>query len=93
MTVILYSSSAAITTTIAELATQVIQLEQALFLVIGQNVGTVATAILAAIGANASAKRTAAVHVAFNMMYAILAFLILSPLFLWLYQSKNLFQL
>lgn len=92
MTVILQSSSAAITATIAALATQVIQLEQALLLVIGQNVGTVATAVLAAIGANVSAKRTAAVHVIFNIVCAILAFLILSPLFLWLYQSQNLFS-
>ena len=36
MTVILQSSSAAITTTITALASQIIQLEQALLLVIGQ---------------------------------------------------------
>lgn len=63
MTVILQSSSAAITTTITALASQIIQLEQALLLVIGQNIGTVATAVLAAIGANSNAQRTAAVHV------------------------------
>lgn len=88
MTLILQSSSAAITATIAALATQVIQLEQALLLVIGQNVGTVATAVLATIGANASAKRTAAVHVIFNIVSAVFAFWILCPLFVWLYQTQ-----
>lgn len=88
MTVILQSSSAAITATLAALASQAIQLDQALVLVIGQNIGTVATAVLAAIGANANAKRTAAVHVCFNVVSAIFAFCILVPLFLWLYQPQ-----
>ena len=74
MTVVLQSSSAAITATLAALASQAIQLDQALMLVIGQNVGTVATAVLASIGANANAKRTAAVHVCFNVVSAILHF-------------------
>ncbi|ALH94787.1 Na/Pi cotransporter family protein [Acinetobacter equi] len=85
MTILLQSSSAAITTTLAALAGQAIQLEQALMLVIGQNIGTVATAILAVIGSTANAKRTAAVHVLFNVMSAIIAFFILLPLFVWLY--------
>ncbi len=88
MTVILQSSSAAITATLAALAGQAIQLDQALMLVIGQNIGTVATAVLAAIGANANAQRTAAVHVCFNVVSAIFAFCILVPLFLWLYQPQ-----
>lgn len=78
MTVLLQSSSAAITVT---LASQKIQLEQALLLVIGQNIGTVATAVLAAIGANIATQRTAAVHVIFNLVSAVLAFIILLPLF------------
>jgi len=87
MTILLQSSSAAITTTLAALSTQTINLEQTLALVIGQNVGTVATAILAAIGATTSAKRTAAVHVIFNIVTAIFAFLLLSPLFMWAYHQ------
>lgn len=89
MTVILQSSSAAITATITALASQVIQLEQALLLVIGENIGTVATAVLAAIGANSNAQRTAAVHVSFNIMSAIFAFFVLYPLFLWLYPRSG----
>ncbi|NCI79835.1 Na/Pi cotransporter family protein [Acinetobacter kanungonis] len=89
MTILLQSSSAAITATLAALASQAINLEQTLTLVIGQNVGTVLTAILAAIGATASAKRTAAVHVIFNAITAIFAFVLLLPAFLWAFQHVN----
>lgn len=86
MTILLQSSSAAITATLAALASQAINLEQTLVLVIGQNVGTVVTAVLAAVGATTSAKRTAAVHVIFNIVTAIFAFLFLFPGFVWAYQ-------
>lgn len=92
MTVLLQSSSAAITATLAALASQAIQLEQALLLVIGQNVGTVATAVLAAIGASVNAQRTASIHVLFNMVSAVLAFFILVPCFMWLYKTQDYFS-
>ena len=85
MTIILQSSSAAITTAIAALASQMIQLEQALFLIIGQNIGTVATAILASLSTTANAKRTALSHLLFNVISAIFAFFILVPMILWGY--------
>lgn len=90
MTILLQSSSAAITATLAALASGAIDLQQALGLVIGQNVGTVATAIIAAIASTANAKRTAAVHVIFNIISAIFAFIILKPLFLELTQNQRL---
>ena len=82
MTVLLQSSSAAITATLASTA---IDLQQALLLVIGQNIGTVATAVLAVIGGSVNAKRTAAVHVVFNVVSAVFAFFVLLPLFNWTY--------
>lgn len=90
MTILLQSSSAAVTATLAALASGAIDLGQALNLVIGQNIGTVATAVLAAIGANISAQRTAAVHVIFNVMSALLAFILLKPVFLWLFTHTAL---
>nr|WP_277606314.1 Na/Pi symporter [Acinetobacter sp. NIPH 2699] len=94
MTIVLQSSSAAITTTLAALSTQAINLEQTLALVIGQNIGTVATAVLASIGATTSAKRTAAVHVIFNVVTAIFAFILLSPVFVWAYNHiEAIYQL
>ncbi|MFW2058181.1 Na/Pi cotransporter family protein, partial [Acinetobacter haemolyticus] len=43
-------------------------------------------AVLAAIGGTTSAKRTAAVHVIFNVVTAVFAFMLLSPAFIWAYQ-------
>lgn len=87
MTIILQSSTAAITTTLAALASQAIDLPQALALVIGQNIGTVATAVLAVFGASVSAQRTAAVHVVFNVITAVAAFFGLMPLTLLLVEQ------
>lgn len=83
MTIVLQASSAALVTTLAALSVGTIDFAQATSLVIGQNIGTTATALLAAIGGSASAKRTALVHVLFNIGSAILALLLLQPLFLY----------
>lgn len=76
MTIIMQSSSAAVATTITVLASGVINLEQAIVLVIGQNIGTTATAAIAAIGASIPAKRTAISHILFNVCTGLIAFLI-----------------
>ena len=81
MTVLMQSSSAAIAATLTAMDAGAIDLAQAAALVIGQAVGTTATAALAAIGASLAARRTAAAHIVFNVITAILA-LILLPLFL-----------
>lgn len=80
MTILLQASSAALVTTMAALTAGSIDFSQAAALVIGQNIGTTATALLAAVGASASAKRTALVHVLFNLGSGIIAFFILLPL-------------
>ncbi|MFU8773608.1 MAG: Na/Pi cotransporter family protein, partial [Anaerolineales bacterium] len=77
MTVVMQSSSAAMATTLAALYSQAIALDQAAALVIGQNVGTTVTIIIAALGATVAAKQTAVVHVMFNFVTAIVAFLML----------------
>lgn len=80
MTVLLQASSAAVAATLAALSSGTIDFSQAAALVIGQNIGTTATALLAAVGGSASAKRTALVHVLFNLGSAVLAFFALLPL-------------
>jgi phosphate:Na+ symporter len=80
-TVITQSSGAGVATTLAALAAGAIALPQALALVIGMDVGTTITAILAALGGSLSARRTAAGHVVFNLFTAGLAFSLL-PLYL-----------
>lgn len=80
ITVIMQSSSAAMATTLAAVASGAIGLEQAAALVIGQNIGTTPTAVAAAIGAPAAAKRTAVAHVLFNGLTAGVAFGLLPPM-------------
>lgn len=81
MTVLMQSSSAAVATTLAALHVQGITIEQAAFLVIGQNMGTSVKAILAAIGGSVSVRRTAVAHTLFNAVTALTA-LLLFPLLL-----------
>lgn len=80
-TVITQSSGAGVATTLAGLAAGAVTLPQGLALAIGFDVGTTITAILAAIGASLSARRTAAGHVVFNLFTAALAFSLL-PVYL-----------
>ncbi len=62
-TAIIQSSSAATGIFITMVGAGALGLEEALFLVIGSNIGTCATALLACIGAGVNAKRTAFIHV------------------------------
>jgi phosphate:Na+ symporter len=71
MTVLMQSSSAALATTLAALASGAIALPAALALVVGQNIGTT---VLASLGGTVPAKRTAAAHVLFNVAAAIVVF-------------------
>ncbi len=74
MTVLLQSSSAAVALTLTALHSGAIGLEQAAYLVIGQNVGTTVTAVLASAGASIPARRTAMAHILFNLVTGLLAF-------------------
>ena len=68
MTVIMQASSASMAATLTALFAGAIDFEQAVYLVIGQNIGTTATALVVAIGASVAAKRTAMTHVLFNVI-------------------------
>lgn len=72
MTVIMQASSAAMAATLTALYAGAIDFNQAAYLVIGQNIGTTATALFAAIGASVSAKRTAMTHFLFNAITAVI---------------------
>ncbi len=82
MTVLMQSSSAAVATTLTAMHAGTIDLDQAAYLVIGQNVGTTVTAAIAAFGASSAAKRAAAAHVIFNIGTGAVAFLMV-PGFVW----------
>lgn len=67
MTVVMQSSSAAMTATLAALAAGAIDFQQAAAVSIGQNIGTTPKALIASIGGPVAAKRTALAHVLFNV--------------------------
>lgn len=77
LTVLMQSSSAAMTLVLTAAQGGVLSIQGAAAVVIGANIGTTSTALLAAIGATANAKRTALAHVLFNALTAVLAFLLL----------------
>ena len=71
-TALIQSSSAATGVIITMVGAGAIQLELAIFLVIGANVGTCVTALLAAVGGKTDAKRVALIHLTFNAIGAVL---------------------
>ncbi len=68
LTAIIQSSSASIGILQSLCGTGVVTFGSALPIILGQNIGTCITAILGAMGANRNARRTAAVHLLFNMV-------------------------
>lgn len=77
MTVLMQSSSASMAIILTAAGGSVIPLPAAAAMIIGANVGTTSTALLAVIGATPNAKRVAAAHVCFNLITGLVAILIL----------------
>ena len=77
LTLIVQSSSATLGITMSLAAIGVIRFETAAALVLGENIGTTITAVLASIGSSTNARRAAYFHVLFNTLgvcWAVLAF-------------------
>ncbi|MEX2543546.1 MAG: Na/Pi cotransporter family protein [Phycisphaeraceae bacterium] len=68
LTFLVQSSSAALGILIAAAATGVIPFPIAAAFILGENIGTTATVLIASLGANTSAKRAAYAHVLFNVI-------------------------
>src|SRR5271154_373893 len=73
MTTVMQSSTAAIAVTLSALYAGAVGLDQALALVIGQNIGTATSSAVAAIGASSTAKRLAVAYIAFKLVAAVIA--------------------
>ena len=71
-TALIQSSSAATGVVITMVGNNVLPLDLALFIVLGANIGTCVTALLASIGANANSKRVVLIHFTFNVIGTIL---------------------
>jgi len=74
LTVIVQSSSAMLGITIALASTGVIGFHTAAALVLGENIGTTITAILASVGTSTNAKRAARAHAIFNILGVVVVF-------------------
>ncbi len=68
LTFIIQSSSAMLGITIALAVSGAINFQTALALVMGENIGTTITALLAGVGANTNAKRASLAHALFNVL-------------------------
>lgn len=68
---IVQSSSTATAIVISLTASNLITLPMAIFIILGTNVGTCVTALFSSLGTNTNAKRTAIVHLLFNLIGSI----------------------
>ena len=71
LTALIQSSSAATALTLAALMSGVINLEHALAMVLGENIGTTLTANLAAVVGNRASKRVARIHFLINALGSV----------------------
>ena len=80
----LMQSSSAMTGLIIVMAGQgVMNLEDALFVVLGVNIGTCVTALIATIGTSVNARRTGLIHLLFNVVGTIIF-----TIFIWIFKNQ-----
>ncbi len=77
-TAIIQSSSASVGILQAMAGLGLIGLDSAVYVILGQNIGTCITAILAAIGTSPNSKRTAGIHLMFNIFGTVIYLIVLS---------------
>ena len=82
-TLIVQSSSATVGILQGLYAEGLVDLQAALPILFGDNIGTTITAILAALGASITARRAAAVHVLFNLFGTVIFLILLVPFTLY----------
>jgi phosphate:Na+ symporter len=83
-TLITQSSSAGIAATLTALYGNAINFEQAAALIIGMDIGTTVTAVMASIGGSANVRRTGLSHVIYNLFTGVMAIFLITPYtYLW----------
>jgi phosphate:Na+ symporter len=81
-TAVMQSSSAMTGLIIVMVASGALTLKSGLFIILGANIGTCVTALIATIGTNTNAKRTGLIHLMFNVIGVVLFTIIL-----WIFQD------
>jgi phosphate:Na+ symporter len=88
---IIQSSSATIAMTIIIAEKGLINIKEAIIIILGANIGTCITAMLAAVNANNAAKKTALAHLILNVYGAVLFFFLINPFtFFITFTSSNI---
>ncbi len=80
LTILTQSSSAGVAMALAAVNASAMTVQQAAAAVIGMDIGTTVTALLATVGGSVDAKRTGYAHAMYNVFTGIGAFLILVPI-------------
>ncbi|MBO4562617.1 MAG: Na/Pi cotransporter family protein [Clostridia bacterium] len=86
MTILLQSVSASVGVLQAMAAAGILSLGQAIYLICGQNIGCTMVTVIAAMGGTKDAKRTAAIHVMFNVFACVICIILLQflPITRWI---------
>ena len=79
LTLCVQSSAAMMAITMILCSTGVLQIQQGIMLVLGENIGTTITANIVAMGANVQARRAALAHFTYNMIGVVWSLLLMKP--------------
>lgn len=97
VTAIIQSSSASVGILQTLALNGMVNWNSAVFIMLGQNIGTCVTALLSSVGANKTAKRAAVIHLLFNVMGAIVFGVLMFVLFMvnrgWGSSTINSFEI
>ena len=80
ITLVTQSSSAGVATALVALGSGSISFGQAAAIIIGMDVGTTFTALIASVGGSAATRRTGLAHLIYNVLTGTMAFCLLYPL-------------
>ncbi|MDE5966596.1 MAG: Na/Pi symporter, partial [Lachnospiraceae bacterium] len=81
VTALMQSSSASVGVLQTLAMNGMVTWKSAVFITLGQNIGTCVTALISSVGAHKTAKRAAAIHLIFNVLGAVIFAIIMSVLF------------
>lgn len=87
ITAVMQASSAVMGMLMALASTGLITLDNSMYVILGLNIGTCITGVLACLGANKTAKRVTLIHVLFNVIRSVLAIIIV-----WILPVKEWIQ-
>lgn len=93
LTVLMQASAAALVVVLTLANAGIIPLSEAAAAVIGANIGTTVTALIAVIGATPNARRAALAHVLFNLLTGLVALLMLPLLLAGVAHLRDAFEL